>query len=573
MNTDLLKSTIFAFCMVAAVVGCSSSNNNNSGSSSSSSGQAAVDDSDNDGVAKADDNCIDVKNADQADSDSDGQGDACEELYDFEDTNGVSTVSYTGQTARHVLIADLANNIAALTRNDSREKANFIQEELNSYYYNILEDGQNVGVALDGEDISFTLGGGDGHLVTNIDNVGDMTLGGISTTKNLSGKIAGNDKCTHILSDGDAEVACADGVRGEFFGWEQGLDADPLVRTPEDLVQVYFSWLADEATKETLTTIHGTDIDVGEVYLDSYGRDYAQLVQKFLLGSVAFSQATSDYMQQDFIAGSAGLKDGENHTAAQHSFDEAFGYYGAAVNAPLYTDLEARGGKSVDDGAREGYQYGYNDADGDGYISIRSEVMLGNSTNCAKRDLGTADNGDDATNYSAEVFDAFVAAREILQAAGDAGELSVAQKTQLETNIKVAAQTWEKCIAATVVHYINEVNSDIDQFVGEEFASLDNFKNLAKHWSEMKGFALGLQFSPLSPFRTTDSASSVDDLKMILAYMGDAPVLANGTQLGQDYSEGATAQERVAAYKAKLLDARDMLKSAYGFAQVNVEGW
>jgi hypothetical protein len=83
----------------------------------------------------------------------------------------------------------------------------------------------------------------------------------------------------------------------------------------------------------------------------------------------------------------------------------------------------------------------------------------------------------------------------------------------------------------------------------------------------MKGFALGLQFSPVSPFRASDSALA--DLKNVLALMGDGPVLADGSQAG---AVGADLS-RIDAYAEDLLTARGLLAAAYGFDEENVANW
>ncbi len=554
-------------------VGCGSSNN-----------KAAPDgpaDTDNDGVIDSADNCPEQANPDQSDADENSTGDACESSYAFSDTSDQDTVSYTGQTARQIIIEDLVRSMLSMSRADQRTKEAIIAEDLNRYYENVDTEGQEVGAALDDQPIAFSLSG-TGMLITNTTDETDMTLGSISTGKNLKGKIAGNDKCYHILSDGENEVACdGERVRGEFIGWEFGLNQDALVRTPDDLIQLWFGLLADEAAKDTETLIDtvGGLVPVDSVYINSLGHDFRQLIQKFLVGAVNFSQGAADYLQIDFGSeANLTLADDKAYTEGQHDYDEAFGYYGAARNAHAYKDIEARGGNSVDvEGVREAFQYGYNDIDGDGKINIRSEVMLGTSTNCAKRDLGATV----ATNYTSEAFEAFIAGRKIVQDAGDAGMLTDDQRTMLDSYIKIAAQTWEKCIAATVVHYINDTIGDMGNFVGDQFADLANYKDLSKHWGEMKGFALGLQFSPESPFRLGENGASVADLKAVLAYMGDAPVLADGTQLGTAYmgmdgdglTEASTAAERVSAYRTNLLKARDKLMMAYDFNQQNVENW
>ena len=122
----------------------------------------------------------------------------------------------------------------------------------------------------------------------------------------------------------------------------------------------------------------------------------------------------------------------------------------------------------------------------------------------------------------------------------------------------------EKCVAATVIHYINDVTADAAKFADGKFADVSNFNNYTKHWGEMKGFALGLQFSPWSPFASGQGRS---DLKTILAGMGDAPVMPDGTQAGVAYTGG------VDAYLADLATYRTMLETAYGFDSAVVAAW
>ena len=63
---------------------------------------------------------------------------------------------------------------------------------------------------------------------------------------------------------------------------------------------------------------------------------------------------------------------------------------------------------------------------------------------------------------------------------------------ELKAHRDAALSAWEKAIAATVVHYINDVIGDME---AEDYSFYDH----AKHWSEMKGFALSFQFNRRSP--------------------------------------------------------------------------
>lgn len=496
-------------------------------------------DTDSDGVADTSDNCVNDANPGQEDSDVDGEGDACDPIpttYTYTDGAGADTVNYTGQTKRHILISDMVDTIAGLQEDINQD----VVAELNFFF--------RYDAAADGNVSSFDIGE---PLLPN-DGMGNLTYGSIASGKSLVEKIAGGD------GQGGGETTRL--IDGEFFGWVNGADADPL---PVEYVNFLFQNLDDEATDGTSPLIPVDDgllVPLDTVTIDAQGIDYRQVIQKFLLTSVAFSQATNDYLQTDF-ANALTLEAGEAYTTAEHDWDESFGYFGAARNYADYSDDEIRAA-----GGRPEFAGGYNDANGDGLIDIRAEYNFGASTNCAKRDAGSANNTN-PTDLTQDVIDAYLLGREILKNAAAAGTLTTEAQAALDEAGRIAGLTYEACYAATVIHYINNLIDDMSQFdtVDGEFASLDNFKNMAKHWGEMKGFAIGLQFSPFSPFR--EDAAALDDLRTVLELMGDHPVLADGTQGGVAFPGG------VAQYAADLLAARDILEAAYGFDSENVQGW
>jgi hypothetical protein len=563
MKLNTLLSKLFIALSICMLVACG-------GGGSGADPQPVVIDADNDGVADVDDafpndasetvdtdsdnvgdnadNCPDAANEDQLDSDANGQGDVCDAMptaYTY--TNSVYTadsnsVSYTGQTARHLLISGMVDYMSSMTESGKTE-AEYVTDL--SFFMN--------GDGADGASTGFILKNGqaDGSDIYNAATYGDVSSG-----KNLDGKIAGGN------GEGGGETAKL--IDEEFFGWSDGLSVGSL---PVDLVNVWINQLAAQAsdgTSVTISTVSG-DVNVTNVQYDQYGRNQRQLLQKFLLGAVAFSQGTNDYFQSDFTTQIAEQEGTKNYSAGEHNFDEAFGYYGAARDNNDYTDLEARA-KS----GRDEYKNGYYDTNGDGFIDPRSEFNFGNAQNCAKRDAGSADNTN-PTDFSTEAMNAFLAGRQILSNAANAGSMSTEEEAALTVHIKTAALTWEKCIAATVIHYINDVTADMGKFDNGSFADVANFTDLGKHWSEMKGFALGLQFSPFSPFRD-EAVTAVDlnDLKTILNDFGDAPMLADGSQGNVSAADADTA---IAAYTGKLSDARQILQDAYGFDAENVAGW
>lgn len=524
MNFKLLALTA-AILATGFVSGCSS--NSDSGSKS-----PAVIDTDGDSIADADDNCPEIANASQLDTDSDGIGNACDapEQYVFKNAEDESTVAYTGQNRRHVLIADMTTTIAGFTSAD----AGNVTSELNAFI-----DDTKSGPVLFSIDSPLPL------APTN--DAGEVTYDAINNgSKSLRGKIAGGYENENNILSGEK-----DKLISEFFGWEEGLDEQAL---PIDLVEHYIAQIErlvanTEAVQVPLT--NNTVANVEALYVDEFGRDYKQLTQKFLLMAVTFSQGVNDYLQSDFANELAASE--KPYTTAEHHWDEGFGYFGAARNFNAYTDDEIASGEAID-------------MNGDGAIDIRSEYNFGQSTNCAKRDRGTASNAE-PTDYTQQAFDAFATGRQILRDAAEAGELTAEAAEALDIHVKTAALTWEKCIAATVVHYINDVRDDLAAVDVESntYPDVATYTNLAKHWSEMKGFALGLQFSPESPFRENEAA--LVELQSILALMGDAPVLADGTMMGQPYEGG------VEAYREVLLEVRGMLEQAYGFHPDNVANW
>jgi len=503
-------------------------------------------DTDADGVGDNSDNCLNDANADQLDSDANLKGDACDAIpttYAFNSsiTEGESSVSYTGQTARQLLMLGLVDAMSRLTERPGEESA--VDNELSLYI-----NGDGADATPHDFDVKA------GEPVIPGPNYGD-----ISTGKNLDGKIAGGN------GEGGGETKSLIGAG--FFGWTTGMDADPL---PIELVNYFIDRMAAEATDGTTPTVSvvgNPAVSLDSVTTDANGLNYRQLMQKFLTGAVSLSQGTNDYFQTDYAA-ALDQEGTKPYGAGEHDFDEAFGYYGGARNMNDFTDDEAAG-----KGGRDGFGNGYNDANADGSIDVRSEVVLGHAQNCAKRDRGSkGEDGVARTDFSKEVFDAFLIGRKIIGNATAAGSYSDAESTALQAQIKIASVGWEKCVAATVVHYINDVTGDMGKFVAPDFADLKNFNDLSKHWGEMKGFALALQFSPASPFRDGSVAGiDVEDLRLMLSLLGDAPVLADGSQGG--VAATGTAQAAIDAYLADLQTARGILEEAYTFDSAVVAGW
>lgn len=431
---------------------------------------------------------------------------------------GESAVSHSGQATRHILISELKNLIGSDDLQNAATKADALAM-LNAVYAKGTKD-------TTGNLISTNVYTG-GAAATSV-NISLETAGvslkqthfsDVSGDKNLQGKIAGKD---NLLSN-------------DLVGWTvvtTGNDdnkGEGRNSAPELLVQQWFDQIAGLAV----------DGDAETKYVTTDGLDLQQLVQKFLLGSVTYSQAAEDY-----LLSSKGLKkqntlgDGDGnekpYTSLEHQWDEGFGYFGAAHYYNRFSDVENS-------------DHSDNDTNNDGLIDLYSEYSFGNSVNAAKRDKGATV----ATSFSQDAMNAFIKGRKIIQAnIGTDPVEGEGYHAELVAQAKIALNNWEKAVAATVVHYINDVIADYADFGTADFNSDD----LAKHWSEMKGFALGLQFSPIA-------LVSIADLTTVHTAFDEKPELV-----------GADA-DSVAAYVVKLQQARAVMQEAYGFNAENVANW
>ena len=423
---------------------------------------------------------------------------------------GDSGVSKSGQVFRHVLIAELKGHISGLS------------ESIDSGEFTPTDDGDVVS-SLDFY-FRFDSDSNGGESLRAFDGALQTTFDDVSSGKDLVGKLAGNDTATDHMD-----------WSSEFGGWSDAAIAAEggSITSPEGLVIAFFETIEANAIGRSNGEVrNGPDGEQLPVYLTETGLDLNQLTQKFLLMAIGFSQGADDYLDDDTEGKgllASNVWDGESdYTDLAHAWDEGFGYFGASI------DFGSRDDQSVADSAAF-------DTNGDGAIDLLTEFTFGNAVNASKRDLGATV----ATDFSQLAFDAFLEGRALIQAVG--GDLSDEQLDDLRASRDQAVSNWEAAVAATVVHYINDVLADMDAVGTDDYSFVDH----AKHWSELKGFALGFQFNPRSALSDSDFAT-------FHQLVGDAPVLDSAA---------------LDAYASDLIDARNLLEDAYGFAPENAQGW
>ena len=141
------------------------------------------------------------------------------------------------------------------------------------------------------------------------------------------------------------------------------------------------------------------------ILVDSTGKEYAQLIDKGLMGSCFYYQGTSKYLSDEKIGDAVNntLVTPGKGTDKEHHFDEAFGYFGVPIDFPANTDGLLFWGK---------------------YCNGRDEVA------------GTND-----------IMDAFIKGRAAISAKNDNDQ---------DAAVSDIKALWEKVSAATAIHYLNE---------------------------------------------------------------------------------------------------------------------
>lgn len=426
--------------------------------------------------------------------------------------DGASSVSYGGQVARNALINELkgliGNDDLTEELGDNADVEDAVLEKLTLVYeigtsspegatFNLTS--QNA-YTLAAEETPVGIAVSDGTLL-------QAGYGDLSDDKNLYGKMAGIDNALSM---------------GEFVGWTVTADSEDA--KPDALVRSWFDAIATQAADDGHT---------GNVFVSDTGLDYQQLIQKFLLGAVSFSQTANDYLKADkglLKQNTTGDKDGTKpYTSLEHQWDEGFGYFGAARDYNNYTDAQLKDQQD-------------NDTNGDGDIDLESEYTFAMAQYANKRDSSI-----EGADYSKTLMDAFLAGRQIIS--DNVGEDPVEGEgyhADLVELADVIISAWEEIFAANVIHYINATLEDMGAIDTEGY----DFNTHAKHWSEMKGFALALQFNPIAEIE-------LSELKSLHTLLGEAPVLEGGD---------------IDGYTDDLEEARTLLKDVYDF-EGDVNGW
>ncbi len=410
-----------------------------------------------------------------------------------------SSVVFTGQAARHLLLRELMARIDRL--DDARLSGRSADDLKTSFVF--LYDFK-------------TDNGGTPEEPITVDAFGTALL---QQTIGEIGVASMRDKMRDVNLDYSTPV----------IGW----------RSDDQSASAVADGLIDELTATLIarqTTVPQTPSGepIMATSVSASGIDFRYLLGSYLRGAVAFSQSTDDYIDDEtpnegLLADHVAQIDGKPYTDLEHSWDEAFGYFGAA--------------RSYGTQALEANAQGFVDVDGDGKANWLVEVNFGYSRDAASLD-GESVTG---TTFGKEAFAAFLAGRQLI--ANTDGALSASQLEALRGFRDVAEQNWEKAIAASCVRSTNALLRALETDGGAA-----GFIERARWWSTLKGELLTLQFNPRSPLLRQGDV----DYAAAHNLVGDAPVIDSA-----DFADAA----------AKLFTLKALLAEVYGLSDADVAAW
>ncbi len=397
----------------------------------------------------------------------------------FED--GMSSVSYGGQLSRWMLLEELNREVGALDPaavNGPEDGAAVV--DLLTYFFDYSKESV----------------GGDGSDTLNICPADrtcvQSTYGDMGSVTNLDDKLPEND-----------------------IGWTNTVKGYGTDLTTREVVDDLIQRIADNYHAEKVdgvTRQNALGDNITKVYIDEDGVDLKQMLQKFIMGAVMYSQGTSDYLRLNEDGKGlesdnteAVVKNGSTkaYTGLEHVWDEAFGYFGGSRFMSEFTVDEI-----ADIGGRDTHSDGSFDKNGDGDIDLTSERNQGFSQTAAKRDRAISPT-DMQTTLAQNIFADFHAGRTLITETADA--LDENQKTELLEHRNRLVNNWERGIGATIVHYLNDTIQDL---VADEYSFVDH----AKHWSEAVGYATQLQFN-------TTKLTQDSTIDVIFVALGSTPTI------------------------------------------------
>ena len=414
-----------------------------------------------------------------------------------------TSVSYTGQIARHVL----HDSLKKLAGSGNGKENPALKKKMLSYFSE-----KDAGRAILAPKTK-------GPFVVKQSNVDEISKG-----KNLSGKT----------------------YKGVIAGMPNAMTGTELVKF----------WI-DKASSAN----KGVDAE--------NGYNYGQLISKFIMGAVSYNQAVDNYLDEKLSADNKPndkpYKKGAAYTGKEHSWDEAFGYFGTPAHTLTLTP------KNVYEIAKQGSKskkpedaLGYADFNKDGKVDLKTEFTFGPAYYASGFDSKVYDKGK-STSYLHTITQAFLDGRKLITSA-HGKKLNDSQRKILRGHAAVIEKNWQQVLAEATFKYAGSCYKDMAALKKIIESNGDTSKALGKyikHWGELKGFSLALQ---------TGKTDLGETAKKMNRLIGFGPLMPNLSQVVDIDSKGNYVRdqgETWGGYMMHMLKLQKLLVSEFGIKARN----
>ena len=283
------------------------------------------------------------------------------------------------------------------------------------------------------------------------------------------------------------------------------------------------------------------------------GYNYPQLISKFIMGAVSYNQAVDNYLDEKLEADNKPndkpYKKGAYYTGKEHSWDEAFGYFGAPAHTLTLTPKEV-----YNIAKRKPEGVGAADYDEDGVIDLKTEMTFGPAYYAAAFDKGGK------TNYLHTITKAYVEGRKVIVAAAGK-KLTNAQRGKLKVYALIISKNWERVLAEATFKYAGSVHKDLDKIQTIIDAKGNTSKALnayIKHWGELKGFSLALQTGNKNLGATGTKLNRL---------IGAGPVMPGNTRVVRISGQGNYVREKsmpLRTYMGEMVNIQKLMIAKFG---------
>jgi len=280
------------------------------------------------------------------------------------------------------------------------------------------------------------------------------------------------------------------------------------------------------------------------------GYNYPQLISKFMMGAVFYSQAVDNYLDEKMGAdnkpNNKPYKKGAHYTGKEHSWDEAFGYFGAPAHAMALSAKEAYGIAKKKD-------MKVADANGDGVVDLYTEMTYAHA-------YYAADSDKTGTKYMHTIVGAFIKGRQLITEANGAA-LTDQQRAQLMGYVKTIKSNWAQVIAEAAFKYAGSCYKDLEKLrtiVESNGDATKAFAAYGKHWGELKGFLMALETSG------RDLGEAGVRMNRLVGY---GPVLLGGGQVTGIDSNGnlqTGGNRSMGEYQVHMIKLQKLLGDTFG---------